>query len=766
MRRMFPPVNFRTKVLAPMIAVMVVMLAMAVWFVDYRIQQQVEADARSALKTYDKLFRDPQIRRQAELQARFQSLANEPHYVSAFQKRDFVTTTNQLKLMLGDEGVVHTGVGFVLFSPNDEKPADAAEPMIQLGTNAAAIPATAFVAASALCVKHTLSPDGDPMAASTDIALVAGKLYNLSSIPAYSPEHIQFGVLTFGEEITTNLTEEYTNLTSNPIALVADGRIILSTLPTGADNAALTEICQQFATQADGEKVQRTTVGTHHYFCASRHFPSLKGDASFGYLLFSSYEPSANVLATQKSLLLASLIGIVLGSVIVWGFVHRATLPLHELRASAEAVGRGDFSRAVPVRTGDEFGELARAFNRMTGNIDQAQTELKQTVETLKSTQAQLIQSEKLSAVGEFVAGVAHELNNPLAAVMGFSELLRNAQVDEKYRRHLDLIFKSAQRCQRIVQSLLSFARRHQPERKLVLINPLIDDVLEMIAYQLRTSNVKVVKQFAPRLPLVLADGHQLQQVVLNIINNARQAIQAHQPAGTITVTTKAADAKIEIIIQDSGPGISPENLKKIFNPFFTTKEVGQGTGLGLSLCYGLIKEHGGNIVTSSPPGQGAIFTIELPATGDATGAELHAADTGVIPANPAEGAGRTILVVDDEEMLLELMREELTRHGYEVVTANNGETALRTAREKKFDVIFCDMKMPGLNGRQIYDQLRAQNPAARPPMVFVTGDIINEPLQRFLEQEQCHCLTKPFALSELSDTIKKILAGKNPVKP
>ena len=397
----------------------------------------------------------------------------------------------------------------------------------------------------------------------------------------------------------------------------------------------------------------------------------------------------------------------------------------------------------------------------MTENVQSAQGELQSSVTTLKTTQAQLVQSEKLSAVGEFVAGVAHELNNPLAAVMGFSELLKGADVNEKQRRHLDLIFKSSQRCQKIVQSLLSFARRHQPERKPVAVSKLIEDVLEIVAYQLRTSNVEVVTRLATDLPLVLADGHQVQQVMLNLINNARQAIEAHQAGGRITIITEGNGSFIRIHIQDNGPGISPENIKRIFDPFFTTKEVGKGTGLGLSLCYGLIKEHGGDITVTSEPGHGATFTIALPATEGTRAADSTPPTDNAI--NPKEGIGKKILLVDDEEMLLEMVRDDLLRFGYTVVTASNGEAALRELHAHQIDAICCDIKMPGLNGRQVYDWLRSARPEYSRRLIFMTGDVINESLQFFLEQEKLTCLNKPFALRELRDAIKNILHETNP---
>jgi CheY-like chemotaxis protein len=357
------------------------------------------------------------------------------------------------------------------------------------------------------------------------------------------------------------------------------------------------------------------------------------------------------------------------------------------------------------------------------------------------------------------VAGVAHELNNPLTAVMGFSELLKDAEVDINHRRQLDIIFKSAQRCQKIVQSLLSFARRQKPERKPVSVNHLIGEVLEIVSYPLRTGNITVVTRLDANLPVVLADAHQIQQVFLNILNNARQAIEMHQTEGEIRIATETGGSGIRIIISDNGPGIAEKNLRSIFDPFFTTKEVGKGTGLGLSLCYGLIKEHGGNITPLSRPGEGATFIIELPMVQGAGLTAKNAASEAGKP-DPHEGDGKKILVIDDEETLLDMVRDELRRHGYGVDAAVDGETGLRLARENRYDAIFCDLKMPGMNGRQVYEHLRAVSPALCRRFIFITGDVVNEPLRQFLESEKLPCLNKPFALAELRTAIKTVVAA------
>jgi two-component system NtrC family sensor kinase len=518
------------------------------------------------------------------------------------------------------------------------------------------------------------------------------------------------------------------------------------------------------ASPRESSPIRTLLLGDEHYFCSAGHFTSLGGGNHLGYLLLSSYEQPLRALrSAQQMLLLVSLFGLVLGSVIVWFMVRRATQPLRELRDGAEAVGRGDFSRRVEVASRDECGELAEVFNRMTGNLESSRAQLEQTVETLRTTQAHLIQSEKLSGIGEFVAGVAHELNNPLTAVMGFSELLAQGGADPQQKRHLEMIYKSALRCQKIVQSLLSFARRHQPERKLSNLNALIETAVEFLQYQLRTSNIEVSAQLDPKLPLTMVDPHQVQQVFLNIINNARQAIEGHRPRGHIRITTETRGPSLRVVFKDDGPGIAPENLSKLFDPFFTTKEVGKGTGLGLSLCYGIIKEHGGSIVVRSQPGDGASFEIDLP---------LVAGDAALAPKAPAlplpapapggnlDGAGRKVLVIDDEEAILQMMRDVLLEHGYEVDVVRDGESALRQMNQTCYDLALCDWKMPGLNGEQVYERLRVTNPALSERMIFITGDVINHHAQKFLEERHKLCLSKPFSLAEFRTAIVAAFAS------
>ena len=754
--------SLRVKVLVPTILVMAVLLAMTVFIVNQVFSHQFEVSARERLRDSYNGFNNAQIMQRLELERRFKSVSLAPRYHAAFRTLDSKTIGKQLELLYGDENLAEDGVAVVFFTSAGGRAQNNFEDMMrQPGLRASPDQLREVCAPAAAAAMGG--------ATGFDMVRVNDQIFSIVSIPIFyetgwKPGEV-IGALTFGKLWDSEAVKKIFMTTGRNgyVAFIAGDQVSqASTLVgTNATNSSLVALFHRLSNQADATTgLEDVVMENKHFYCTSWNFRTLRKDSSMGYLLFTKYQEQLDALVeTRSRLVMAGLLAMLAGGLVIMLFVSRALWPLRELQTGAEAVGRGDFTRRIVVRSNDECGQLAKVFNRMTADVEHSQTQLTKTVDTLQTTQAQLIQSEKLSAIGEFVAGVAHELNNPLATVMGFSEILKSAPVEPKYQRHLMMIFKSAERCQKIVQSLLTFARRHQPERVPVAVNQLVEEVLEIVAYQLRTNNIKVVRDFNLLLPPVLADGHQIQQVIINLINNARQAIEAHQPTGQLTITTEADRNHVRIKIADNGPGISAENLRKIFDPFFTTKGVGKGTGLGLSLCYGLIKEHGGNISVTSQPGQGATFAVELPVAVNIPASFLPAADTEVLPSEPNlhEGAGKTILVIDDEEMLLTLADAELSAHGYSVITANNGETALLEIASKKVDAILCDLKMPGLNGRQVLARVQELQPALARHFAFVTGDVINEPLAEFFEHEKVPWLNKPFSLADLRGMVKSI---------
>ncbi len=377
----------------------------------------------------------------------------------------------------------------------------------------------------------------------------------------------------------------------------------------------------------------------------------------------------------------------------------------------------------------------------------------------------QLIQAEKLSAIGQLVAGVAHELNNPLTSISGYSQLLlRDSELAEQTHQDLQHIHTQAERAARIVQNLLIFAREHKPERVTVNLNDVLRSTLQLRAYQLRVDNIKVITKFDPQLSSTVADPYQLQQVFLNLINNAQQAMTMHSDSGTLTLRTYTSTARresgesgssgltalnmIKVEISDTGVGIPENELNRIFDPFFTTKPVGQGTGLGLSICFGIVQEHNGRIWAESTPGAGTTVHVELPI-------QVHPDELADDLLNQPDVASNSpfvynILVVDDEEPVGILLARMLHDMGHRSYVVASGEAALKALKQTQFNLILTDVKMPGMSGFDLYNTIKQYLPDMTQRVVFITGDTLSPITQSRIAQIGVPYIAKPFAMDRL----------------
>jgi two-component system NtrC family sensor kinase len=369
----------------------------------------------------------------------------------------------------------------------------------------------------------------------------------------------------------------------------------------------------------------------------------------------------------------------------------------------------------------------------------------------------QLLQSEKMAALGQTISGVAHELNNPLATILSWAERLAERPADDKARRGLEVILGEAERAARIVRNLLTFARKRQSTRMMVDVNDIVHDTLALRAYEPRAGEIAVVEELAPGLPEVFADGHQVKQVMLNLVINAEQAMLGAHGRGTLTVRTRhdADRESVVLEISDDGPGIPDEAQSKVFDPFYTTKDVGKGTGLGLSVAYAIVQEHGGRIWFTSRPGAGTSFFVELPIVGQS-----------LQPRKPAPAAvsleafkGVRVLVVEDEPALAAAVSEALADAGFVVERAADGEEGLTRLAQGTFDLIVCDLKMPRIDGMQFYRAMAAATPALARRVIFVTGAVAGTDAERFLEETGCLWLAKPFRLGDLLRAAREALA-------
>jgi PAS domain S-box-containing protein len=365
--------------------------------------------------------------------------------------------------------------------------------------------------------------------------------------------------------------------------------------------------------------------------------------------------------------------------------------------------------------------------------------------------------ANRLAAVGEMAAGIAHEINNPLAGVLGFSQmLLERDDIPEGIKSDLKLIADGSQRVADIVRRLLTFARQAKPIKTLVNLNDIIDNTLKLREYVLKTNNIQVVKRFDADLPSTIADPGQLQQVFLNLIVNAEQAMKKANGKGTLTITTEVKDNNIYTSFQDDGPGISKENLSHLFEPFFTTKDVGEGTGLGLSLSRSIILEHNGIMRVESEFGHGATFIIELPII------EEPPAEDVINKINQGQLAliksGR-IMVVDDELPVRTLLEKVLAPMGYSIETINDADTVLnRLKAGEKYDVILLDIRMPGMSGTELYTHILETVPTLKGRIIIITGDVMGLDIKDFLTKNNLPSLAKPFDIKLLKEIIDKII--------
>lgn len=369
----------------------------------------------------------------------------------------------------------------------------------------------------------------------------------------------------------------------------------------------------------------------------------------------------------------------------------------------------------------------------------------------------QLLQAEKMAALGQTVSGVAHELNNPLATILTWAERLAARPVDAGTKRGLQTILSESERAAKIARNLLTFARKRNTTRTLVNLNAIVRDTLALRSYEQRVSNVTTLEALAGGLPPIFADPHQVKQVFLNLVINAEQAMLAANGRGTLILRTwySDEDERVVLEINDDGPGVPQAVQTKIFDPFFTTKAVGKGTGLGLTVACAIVEEHGGQIRVISTPGSGASFFVSLPAT---AGARRVAPTPAPAPLAPPTGNSAAVLVVEDEPALAAAVADALTDAGYRVECAADGEEALDRVGNGIFDLVICDLKMPRLDGPSFYRLLSTRKPALARRVIFVTGDVAGTETERFLLDTGCRWLLKPFRLNELLRVARDIV--------
>ena len=409
--------------------------------------------------------------------------------------------------------------------------------------------------------------------------------------------------------------------------------------------------------------------------------------------------------------------------------------------------------RDVRVFSTADLNLLFAVGNQIATTIDKSLLleKTREAYESLRRTQEQLLQSEKMAAVGQLISGVAHELNNPLTAILGYSQLLKSEDyVKSRGLDYLEKLYKQAQRTHHIVQNLLSFARQHKPQRGSVQLNQILEETLVLREYDLKLNNIVVHREFDEKLPATAGDFHQLEQVFLNILNNAVDAIHEKGAPGEIWIRTELVGERLKVEITDSGPGVSHPH--RIFDPFYTTKPVGKGTGLGLSICYGIVKEHGGEIQVRNSPPRGATFTITLPVS-------LAMPQTQEKSSSPAAHISGTVLLAECDEVMLQLEREVLTAAGATVKLSRSAEEAIDILKHNSIDAIVVDLEMPGETSTpSVIRWIERHHPELGPRVILTSSQPGERPTEDF-SNLGCRILTKPFPIEQLSEAVRAVLA-------
>jgi signal transduction histidine kinase/ActR/RegA family two-component response regulator len=364
-----------------------------------------------------------------------------------------------------------------------------------------------------------------------------------------------------------------------------------------------------------------------------------------------------------------------------------------------------------------------------------------------------ILQSERMTLVGQTLAGVAHELNNPLAALIGYADLLRGQEMPDAIRGPVHKMREQAVRATRIVRNLLDFARQRNPERHVLRLQPVVEAVLELFAYEARIAGVQIKASVPDDLPPVLGDRHALQQIVVNLVQNALHALENHPGERHIQIEAASQGDGLTLCVRDTGPGVPEELRQRVFTPFFTTKAATKGTGLGLALARSVARDHGGELTLDPGDGGGACFTVRLPA---------HLAK----PAAPAEAERRngvpalagSVLVVDDEPSVREILVAQLGHMGSHADSAGSAREAERLLHGQRYDAVLLDLRMPGASGLDIHRDLARRDPMLAQRVVFMTGDFVNDDLLKAVQATGNAVLEKPFSMDEMARAIERAM--------
>jgi two-component system NtrC family sensor kinase len=470
---------------------------------------------------------------------------------------------------------------------------------------------------------------------------------------------------------------------------------------------------------------------------------------------------AAELVAEGRTSASVALAALIVGLALAAGLAGSIVRPIDRLRAAATQMARGDLQVApVACSHGDEVAALAHAFDRMAARVRADEASLRTAYEQLQRAQVQALQHERLLAIGRVASGVAHELNNPLAAVLHLAQDLRadRARTDHDTEA-LDTIAEQVRRCRTIVRDLLAFARGQdgRPERADARV--VVAAAKAATEAMMRERGTRLEVRLAPDLPQILTDASGLEQVLTALIANA---VQAAGDGGTVVVEGARAGDGWQFAVEDSGPGIPVDVVPRIFEPFFTTKAEGQGTGLGLAVSLGIVRRQGGTIrVDPGGGGKGARVVVVVPPSPAAVPERVAAVPAGGAAASP--GSRPRVLLIDDERSIRLALGRFMRRKGWEVDEAEDGASAvalLEVAPPDGYDLVVTDLRMPGMSGFEVHDWLAEHRSDLFNRLVIATGDVASQPVREFLSRITRPVLEKPFELANLADLMQRARSG------
>lgn len=728
--------RLRTKLLLPILAVSALMTVTSLLVIGHSARARITEEINESLSNSAKSFEDLQRHRESDLRHSAQLVANGPVLKAVMATQDPLTIQD------ASQSIWQMSGASLLVLAN---PAGQVMAVHVTGRGLEAKTAQSLFFANSVQSGGVGSPGW---------WFAEGRLYEISLQPIVSDsdegQQIFRGTLAIGNEVDREVATEIGRIAAGKVAFRYGGHIVLSTLDLRQQEQLDAVLERQPNLPAVSGEPFEASLGGERFLSKPVQL-SPGSQAAPQLILLQSYD-RATVLLRKLNILIIAVGGaaILLGGTIVFAISHTLTKPLEGLVTGVRALGAGDFAYPVHGNGHDEIAELTGAFESMRLN--------------LQASQQRLVTSARLEAVGQLAGGVAHDFNNIITIIRGYSELMAGVlDPEDALFSYAQQIIKAGDRASSLTRQLLAFSRKQVLEPQVLDLNSTVSNMSKML--KMLIGEHIDVEYLQPRvLRRVLADAGNVEQVLLNLAVNARDAMPQ---GGKILIETENCDVKqpvgsiegevppgkyVRLSVSDTGCGMDAQTQRKIFQPFFTTKEAGKGTGLGLAIVYGVVKQSGGFLQLESQLGLGSTFRILLPEA-----AETPDLPDDVLPHRAAPRGTETVLVVEDEDAVRDLVRESLELHGYTVIEAKHGEEALEILKKRgpDVDLVLTDLVMPKMGGIQLAETLRTVAPVLK--VLFMSG---HTDKWAEIEQLKIAFLHKPFTPEILAHKVRETLSA------